>query len=162
MLVIRLRRIGRKHDPHYRVVVTEHTAPVQGKFIAELGHYHPKSKEVVIREAELMEWIGKGATPSNSVARICDKAGIKHDRMMVKQVQGQPKKKAQELAQAKAEKAAAPAPAEPVEADAPEEAPADDVAEATSPAEEVTEEAVEAQVEEAAAEEAAPSEDAAE
>ncbi len=126
MLVIRLRRIGRKHDPHYRVVVTEHTAPVQGKFIAEIGHHHPKSKETVIDQALFMEWLGKGAKPSNTVAKLAERQGMKHKQIVVKQYQGKPKKKAQEAAAQTEEKAKAPAeevtatPAESVE-ETPEE-----------------------------------------
>ncbi len=120
MLVIRLRRIGRKHDPHYRIVVAEHTAPVQGKFIAEIGHFHPKSKETVIRQEELTSWLNKGAKPSNSVAKLCERTGISHKLIAVKQYHGQPKKKAQEVVQAKTEKSA-PKPAEEVTNTTPED-----------------------------------------
>ncbi len=103
MLVIRLRRIGRTHDPHYRVVVAEHTSPVQGKFIAEIGHFHPKSKQLVIDAAAFSEWMNKGAKPSNTVAKLSQKQGLKHKHIIVKQYQGQPKKKAQEAAAAATE-----------------------------------------------------------
>lgn len=144
MLVIRLRRIGRAHDPHYRIVVAEHTSPVQGKFIAEVGHYHPKSKEIGLKKEEFLSWVNKGAKPSNTVARLAIRSEIEHKHVKVKQDNGQPKKKAQERAAAKAEKAAAPAPVEAptevetsVEADAPEET---EVTEA--PSEEATSEEI--------------------
>ncbi len=147
MLVIRLRRIGRKHDPHYRIVVAEHTSPVQGKFIAEIGHFHPKSKETVIRQDQLTDWISKGAKPSNTVAKLCIKQGITGNHIVVKQYHGQPKKKAQEAAAAKAEAANKPAetPKEAEVAETPEE---DTVTEETpaeeeAVAEETTEEATE-------------------
>lgn len=161
MLVIRLRRIGRKHDPHYRIVVTEHTAPVQGKFLAEIGHYHPKSKEFGIDKDAFMSWLNKGAQPSNTVARLAQRNELEHKQITVKTETGKPKAKAQELAAKKAEKAAAPAPVETpaeeeatVEADASEETttdePATDVADVETPAE--TEEvATEETSEEAAA-----------
>lgn len=162
MLVIRLRRIGRKHDPHYRIVVAEHTSPVQGKFVAEIGHYHPKNKELGIDKAAFTDWMNKGAKPSNTVSRIAQRAEIEHKHIVTKQVVGQPKAKALELAAKKAEKAAAPAPVEApaeevvaeeptVEADAPEEAPAAD--EAPAEAEEVAA-TEEAPTEEVATEEA--------
>ena len=92
MLVIRLRRIGRKHDPHYRIVVTEHTAPVQGKFLVEIGHYHPKTKQCVIDNQAMVEWMNKGAKPSNTVARLAQKNQIEHKHVVVKQKHAQPKK----------------------------------------------------------------------
>jgi small subunit ribosomal protein S16 len=152
MLIMRLRRIGRKSDPHYRVVVAEHTSPVQGKFIAEVGHYHPKTKELVLQKEVIMEWLSKGAQVSNTVAKLLDKDGMSHDRVQVKQYQGQPKKKAQEAAKAKADAAAAPAVEE-----APAEEAAETEAETETPAEEATEEVTEeapAEAEEAPADEA--------
>jgi small subunit ribosomal protein S16 len=181
MLIMRLRRIGRKSDPHYRVVVAEHTSPVQGKFLAEVGHYHPKSKELVLNQDLILAWMEKGAQVSNTVARLCDKAGIGHERIVAKQYQGQPKKKAVAAAKAKEDKANAPAPVaeapseepaveesteaeapaeEAVEADAPEESVTEDVAEA-APTEEVTDETevpVEESGEEPTADEVAASE----
>jgi small subunit ribosomal protein S16 len=91
MLVIRLRRIGRKHDPHYRLVVTEHTAPVQGKFLAEVGHYHPKSKELEISNESFMSWIEKGAKPSNTVSKLALKAGLTHKHIAVVERHAKPK-----------------------------------------------------------------------
>jgi small subunit ribosomal protein S16 len=106
MLVIRLRRTGRKHDPHYRIVIAEHTAPIQGKFIDTIGHYHPKSKELVIEQDKLNDWMNKGAKPSNTVAKLATKQNIKHKHIVVKEYHGKPKKKAEEP------KAPAAAPAE--------------------------------------------------
>lgn len=94
MLVIRLRRIGHKGDPHYRIVVAEHTAAVQGKFLAEIGHHHPKSKETVIQNDQFLAWLERGAQPSNTVAKLAEKSGIAHERIVVKQFHSQPKKKA--------------------------------------------------------------------
>lgn len=115
MLVIRLRRIGRIHDPHYRIVVAEHTSPVQGKFIAEVGHYHPKSKELVIHKDTFMDWLGKGAKPSNTVARLAERSQITHDHIVVIERHGKPKKKAQEAAAARAEGVATPVAEAPTE-----------------------------------------------
>ena len=103
MLVIRLRRIGRKHDPHYRIVVAEHTWPVQGKFLAEVGHYHPKSKEIGLKQDQFLGWIEQGAKPSNTVSRLAEKSGVSHEHITVKEFTGKPKKKAQERSATQAE-----------------------------------------------------------
>jgi small subunit ribosomal protein S16 len=94
MLVIRLRRIGRKSDPHYRIVVAEHTAPIQGKFLTEVGHYHPKSKELVIAHDHFLGWLERGAKPSNTVAKLAEKSGLAHEHIVIKQFHTKPKKKA--------------------------------------------------------------------
>jgi small subunit ribosomal protein S16 len=93
MLVIRLRRIGRVHDPHYRIVVAEHTAPVQGKFLAEVGHYHPKNKALTIKHDEFLAWLEQGAKPSNTVAKLAERDGLAHAQINVIQYHGKPKKK---------------------------------------------------------------------
>lgn len=135
MLVIRLRRIGRKKDPHYRIVVTEHTAPVQGSFIAEIGHYHPKSKELVIKESEMKSWLDKGAKPSNTVARLAQRQKLEHKQIVVEQDTKQPKEKAQQRAKDKAEKAKAAAVEEtPAEESAAEETPTTEETPAEEPA----------------------------
>lgn len=134
MLVIRLRRIGRTHDPHYRIVVAEHTAPVQGKFLTEVGHYHPKSKELVVQKEAFLDWLSKGAKPSNTVAKLAKRAEMEHKQIQVKEYHAQPKKKAQEAAAAKAQPKEAPV------TEAPAEEPTEDVVEETSTVEETPEE----------------------
>lgn len=96
MLVIRLRRAGRKHDPHYRIVIAEHTAPVQGKFIADVGHYHPKSKQIGLQKDQFLNWLEKGATPSNTIAKLATREGITHKQVNITEYHGKPKQKAQE------------------------------------------------------------------
>ncbi len=113
MLAIRLRRVGRTHDPHYRIVVAEHTAPVQGKFLAQVGHYHPKTKALVIDQTALTRWLAQGAKPSNSVARLALRQGIDHKQIQVTTKISQPKVKAQERAKAKLSPAPATSPAPP-------------------------------------------------
>lgn len=93
MLRIRLRRTGKKHQPHYRLVVAEHTAPLTGKFVALLGHYNPRTKELVIKDKEILEWIDKGAKPSNTVARLLTKQGLKHKQIVIHQYPERPSKK---------------------------------------------------------------------
>jgi small subunit ribosomal protein S16 len=75
---IRLRRIGAKKNPFYRVVVADSRAPRDGRFIAEIGYYDPtKSPEVLeINEEQALKWLGNGAQPSDTVRSLLRHAGI--------------------------------------------------------------------------------------
>lgn len=106
MLRIRLRRTGKKHQPHYRIVVAEHTAPIAGKFVAQLGHYNPRSKELVLNAEATTTWLNHGAQPSNRMSRLLAAQGVKHKLI---QIHVFPERKAK-----KAEpEAASPSPAAP-------------------------------------------------
>lgn len=80
MLVIRLQRTGRENMPTYRLVVAQKSKPVKGKFLEIVGHYLPARDPVIFEhKAERIEhWISKGAIPSNTVARLLRKAGLKN------------------------------------------------------------------------------------
>lgn len=69
---IRLTRTGKRNMPHYRVVVAEHTAPVKGKFIEILGHYHPaqKNKEFMVKKERVLWWLEHGAQSSTTVNNL--------------------------------------------------------------------------------------------
>ena len=95
MLRIRLTRNGKRHQPHYRVVVAENTAPVQGKFVASLGHYDPRTKELIVAKDEVLTWLNKGAQPSNTIARLLAKQGMSHKLLVVQIRPERPSKKAQ-------------------------------------------------------------------
>lgn len=73
---IRLKRIGAKNSPVYRVVVADSRSPRDGKFIEEIGTYHPLKKEnnFVLKVDRAEYWIGKGAQPSETVASFLRKA----------------------------------------------------------------------------------------
>lgn len=75
---IRLRRVGRKKHPTYRIVVAERTAARDGKFIDQLGQYEPKAEpaKVSIDQEKAREWLSKGATPSETVRSLFKKAGV--------------------------------------------------------------------------------------
>jgi len=77
---IRLRRIGRKHIPLYRIVVAEGTAPRDGRFIEILGTYDPKAKDeqkkVSLDLDKAKAWLAKGAPPSETVGALLKKAGV--------------------------------------------------------------------------------------
>jgi small subunit ribosomal protein S16 len=69
---IRLTRIGAKKQPYYRIVVTDSRSPRDGKFIEKIGTYDPKTdpSTVVLDKERAVEWIKKGAKPSNTVEKI--------------------------------------------------------------------------------------------
>lgn len=72
MLSIRLRRVGSKKRPYYRVVVAEAASPRDGAFFEVLGTYDPRSTPAVVDvdRARLDEWIRKGARPSDTVRTL--------------------------------------------------------------------------------------------
>ena len=72
MLSIRMRRVGSKKKPHFRVVVTEARSARESSFVENLGTYHPRSKpaRVEINRARVEHWLSKGARPSDSVRTL--------------------------------------------------------------------------------------------
>ncbi|MDH5364880.1 MAG: 30S ribosomal protein S16 [Dehalococcoidia bacterium] len=78
MVKIRLRRVGAKNRPSYRLVVADVRAPRDGAFIAIIGHYNPLTdpETVVIDEGKARHWLSQGAQPTDTVARLLAKAGI--------------------------------------------------------------------------------------
>ncbi|MFA5871391.1 MAG: 30S ribosomal protein S16 [Parcubacteria group bacterium] len=76
MLKIRLTRRGKKNSAFFRMVVTEHTAPIKGKFIEVLGFINPKTKERDFKTDRVKYWIEKGAQCSDSAHNLLIKAGI--------------------------------------------------------------------------------------
>jgi len=67
MVKIRLKRLGAKRNPIYRIIVIDSREKREGKAICELGHYNPRQKELKMNKASVLEWIGKGAKPSETV-----------------------------------------------------------------------------------------------
>lgn len=76
MIKLRLRRMGAKKRPHYRIVATEHSSPRDGRFIETLGHYHPIENPPTIKVnlERAKYWISVGAQPSPTVAALIRKA----------------------------------------------------------------------------------------
>ena len=65
---IRLRRIGNKKKPFYRIVVADARSPRNGKFIETIGHYNPRNEDDIVLNLEKVEsWLTKGAQPTNTV-----------------------------------------------------------------------------------------------
>ncbi len=75
MLRIRLRRVGAKRQPSYRIVVAESTSPRDGRFVEVIGIYNPRTEPetVIIQEERALYWLSKGAQPSDAVARLLEK-----------------------------------------------------------------------------------------
>jgi len=76
-LKIRLKRVGRKNQPSYRIVVADSRAARDGNVVAMIGHYSPRSKgaQFDVNVEQARAWIAKGATPSETVAAVLKKAG---------------------------------------------------------------------------------------
>lgn len=75
---IRLKRMGAKKDPFYRVVVSDSRFPRDGRFIEEIGYYNPSSDPAVVKveEDKALDWLMKGAKPSETVRRLFKNLGI--------------------------------------------------------------------------------------
>ena len=76
MVKIRLTRTGKTHSASYRIVVADQRAPRDGRFIAEIGHYNPKSKELVVDAEDAKKWLSNGAQPSPTIKALLKKAGV--------------------------------------------------------------------------------------
>ena len=78
MVRIRLRRIGRKKAPQYRIVVADSKSPRDGKFIEIIGTYAPRQAEnsVTINADRANHWLDVGAQPSDTVRSLLRKAGV--------------------------------------------------------------------------------------
>jgi small subunit ribosomal protein S16 len=75
---IRLRRLGAKKRPFYRVIVADQRSPRDGRFIEIIGKYHPLEDPSLIEidEEKALEWLRKGAQPSQPVQNLLEKTGI--------------------------------------------------------------------------------------
>lgn len=75
---IRLRRMGKKKAPFYRIVVADSRFPSDGRFIEEIGYYNPlvNPVEVKIDEEKAKKWVANGAQPTETVKSILKKGGV--------------------------------------------------------------------------------------
>jgi small subunit ribosomal protein S16 len=78
MVKMRLRRMGAKKAPFYRVVVADSRYPRDGRFIEEIGYYNPQTEpaEVSIDADKAKDWLAKGAQPTETVRAMLKKNGI--------------------------------------------------------------------------------------
>jgi len=108
-VAIRLSRGGAKKRPYYRIVVTNSRSPRDGKYLEQVGTYNPvlakdDEKRVTLVEDRVRYWLGVGAQPTDRVARMLDKAGIKERPATNNPNKAEPGKKAKERAEDKATK----------------------------------------------------------
>lgn len=75
---IRLRRMGSKRNPFYRIVVADSRSPRNGRFIKQVGYYNPLTHPSTVKLAkdEVFQWLQNGAQPSNTVRNLLSRAGI--------------------------------------------------------------------------------------
>ncbi len=78
MVKIRLRRVGAKKQPSYRVVVADANSPRDGRFIETIGHYNPRTDPATVQidEARALHWLRNGAQPTPAVAKMLRDLGI--------------------------------------------------------------------------------------
>jgi small subunit ribosomal protein S16 len=114
MVKLKLARIGRTHQPHYRIVAVEENSKRSGKYIENLGHYIPtdEPKTLVLDKALYDAWIKKGAIPTPTVARLAK--GLPAAKKKAKRNKHKEERlQKQAAAKATAAPAVAPAPAAP-------------------------------------------------
>lgn len=78
MVKIRLRRMGAKRNPFYRIVVADSRFPRDGRFIEEIGYYNPMEEPSVVKvdADKAKEWMSKGAQPTDTVKSLFKKHGV--------------------------------------------------------------------------------------
>ncbi len=78
MLRIRLRRLGKKRQPYYRLIVAERRERRDGDFIDTVGHYNPHTDPPLVQvdADKVRDWISKGAQPSEAVEKLLRRAGV--------------------------------------------------------------------------------------
>ena len=77
MVRLRLRRIGAKKQPSYRVVAADKESPRDGRYLEVLGHYNPRTEPstITLKEDRVFHWLSVGAQPSEAVARLFKQMG---------------------------------------------------------------------------------------
>jgi small subunit ribosomal protein S16 len=91
---IRLRRVGRKKNPEYRIVVADSASPRDGRFIEKIGEYHPRRQDagLSVNAERALYWLGVGAQPSDTVRSLLRRAGVlrtRHERRLAGRLQSQ-------------------------------------------------------------------------
>jgi small subunit ribosomal protein S16 len=78
MVRIRLRRVGSKGQPSYRIVVADKESPRDGRFLEILGFYNPRTEPstITVKEDRVYDWMSKGAQPTESVAQLFKTNGL--------------------------------------------------------------------------------------
>lgn len=78
---IRLTRVGSKKQPFYRIIVADSHSPRDGRFIENIGTYDPKTNPstIELNKEKAIDWLKKGATPTNTVRKLFDIVNLKSD-----------------------------------------------------------------------------------
>lgn len=89
---IRLRRVGRKKQPYYRLVVADSTSPRDGRFVEIIGHYNPRqaSGGLDVNVERAHHWLDVGALPSDTVRSLLRRAGVlkaRHEARLARKLQ---------------------------------------------------------------------------
>lgn len=136
MVRIRLRRVGKRKQPVYRVVVADSHSPRDGRFIEIIGQYQPLTNpsQINIDADKALGWLRKGAKPSESVTALLKRTGIWSTFVADKGPPPKPPKRKKAAAKREAEAAKAAAEAAPTEAPAAAQAPASEAAPAEAEA----------------------------
>ncbi|MCD7740049.1 MAG: 30S ribosomal protein S16 [Candidatus Gastranaerophilales bacterium] len=106
MVKIRLRRLGYKKNPVYRIVVLNSTTKREAAPIQQLGYYNPKTKEMQLDKQSALDWMKKGAQPTQTVKFLIDNCNDEGKLNYVKKETQKLSKKAQAKLQAEKENAA--------------------------------------------------------
>jgi len=156
MLRIRLRRVGKKKQPMYRIVVADSRAPRDGAFVEALGYYHPLNNPstIVLNEERAKHWLDHGAQPSDRVAKLLKIQGVAEipAKLATRMALGEQRAKDAQAEKAKAKAAEAAAPAAVLPREGPAPAPEATAAAPTAPPEPAPEATAEAPTEQPAAE----------
>ncbi len=86
MVKIRLKRMGTKKRPFYRIVVADSRSPRDGRFIDQVGIYHPimdSEKQLIFDAEKVKQWFLKGAKPTHVVSKLLNKKGFRFDRKLL-------------------------------------------------------------------------------
>src|SRR2546430_9756998 len=89
---IRLRRVGRKGQSYFRIVIADQRAPRDGRFVTTIGHYNPRTNPAVLQvdAAQARAWLDKGALPTDTVRSLFKKAGVLRSEEHTSEIQSQP------------------------------------------------------------------------
>lgn len=111
---IRLMRVGKKKQPTYRVVVADARAPRDGRFIEIIGHYGPRQEPslVEIDDERALDWLRKGAQPTESVQKLLTIAGVWERYCSERGISAAPKERAPKAPKKEPTAAAGEPPAE--------------------------------------------------
>lgn len=93
MLKIKLTRIGKRHEPHYRIIVIPERTKREGRAVEQLGYYNPRTKEITVKKDRIKHWLSVGAQPTNTVHDLLAKQKLLEPR---KRIKGPDKKKKKE------------------------------------------------------------------